>query len=179
MAEIATIARPYAEAAFRVASGRKALGEWLDGLQLLAGLVADPRLAAALDDPKHGRGEKQKLVASLLAGKAAGDVARLADLLVENGRLSAIASELAHQFELLKLEAESTVDAHVTSAYTLSDAEAKDLTVLLESRYGRKVNVTSTIDPDLIGGVRIAVGDEVIDASVRGRLASMALTLQR
>ncbi|MBU3694520.1 MAG: F0F1 ATP synthase subunit delta [Rhodocyclaceae bacterium] len=179
MAEIATLARPYAEAAFRVASGRKALGEWLDGLQLLAGLVNDPRLKAALDDPKQGRGEKQKLVAALLAGKTADDVARLADLLVENGRLSAIAGELARQFELLKLEAESTVDAHVVSAYALSDAEARDLTALLESRYGRKVNVTSTIDPELIGGVRIAVGDEVIDASVRGRLASMALTLQR
>jgi len=179
MAEIATIARPYAEAAFRVASGRKALGEWLDGLHLLAGLVADPRLAAALDDPKQARSGKQKLVAALLAGKAADDIARLADLLVENGRLSAIAGEVAHQFEQLKLEAEATLDAHVTSAFKLSAPETQSLTAMLESRYQRKVNVTSTIDPDLIGGVRIAVGDEVIDASVRGRLASMALTLQR
>lgn len=179
MAEIATIARPYAEAAFRVANGRKALGEWLDGVQLLAALVADPRLGSALDDPKRSKADKQRLVAALLAGKVADDIARLADLLIENGRLSAIAGELAHQFEQLKLEAEATVDAHVASAYALSDQETGDLKSLLESRYGRKVNVSSTIDPDLIGGVRIAVGDEVIDASVRGRLASMALTLQR
>lgn len=179
MAEIATIARPYAEAAFRVASGRKALSAWLEGVQLLAGLVADPRLRSALDDPKRSKADKQRLVAALLAGKAAEDVGRLADLLIENGRLSAVATELAHQFERLKLEAEATVDAHVASAYALSAEETGDLKALLESRYGRKVNVTSTIDPDLIGGVRIAVGDEVIDASVRGRLASMALTLQR
>ncbi len=179
MAEIATIARPYAEAAFRVANGRKALGEWLEGLQLLAGLVADARLRAALDDPERGRDEKQKLVASLLQGQTAADVIRLADLLVENGRLSAIAGELAGQFERLKLEAEATLEACVASAFPLSAEESQDLTTLLESRYQRKVNVTSTIDPELIGGVRIAVGDEVIDASVRGRLASMALTLQR
>jgi F-type H+-transporting ATPase subunit delta len=179
MAEIATIARPYAEAAFRVASGRKALGEWLEGLHLLADLVADRRLRSALDDPKRSKADKQKLVAALLAGKAGEELGRLADLLIENGRLSAVAIELAHQFEQLKLEAEATVDAHVASAYALSDKEAGELKALLESRYGRKVNVTSTIDPDLIGGVRIAVGDEVIDASVRGRLASMALTLQR
>ncbi len=179
MAEIATIARPYAEAAFRVAAGRKALGEWLDGLQLLAGLVADPALKAALDDPNRGKADKQKLVAAVLQGKAADDIVRLADLLVENGRLTAIAAEMASQFEQLKLEAESTLDAHVTSAFKLSAQETKDLTAMLESRYQRKVNVTSTIDQDLIGGVRIAVGDEVIDASVRGRLASMALTLQR
>ncbi len=179
MAEIATIARPYAEAAFRVAAGRKALGEWLDGLQLLAGLVADPQLKSALDDPKRGKADKQKLVASLLQGKAADDIARLADLLVENGRIGAIAGELAQQFEQLKLEAEATLDAHVVSAFKLSDKETKDLTAMLETRYQRKVNVSSTIDPELIGGVRIAVGDEVIDASVRGRLASMALTLQR
>ncbi len=179
MAEIATIARPYAEAAFRIAAGRKALGEWLDGLQLLAGLVADAQLKAALDDPKRGKADKQKLVASLLQGKAADDIARMADLLVENGRLSAVAAELARQFELLKLEAESTLEAHVASAFKLSAQETKDLKAMLESRYQRTVNVTSTIDPELIGGVRIAVGDEVIDASVRGRLASMALTLQR
>jgi len=179
MAEIATIARPYAEAAFRIAAGRKALGEWLDGVQLLAGLVADPALKAALDDPKRGRAEKQRLVAALLQGKAADDIARLADMLVENGRLTAIAAEVASQFERLKLEAESTLDAHVASAFKLSAQETKDLKAMLESRYQRAVNVTSTIDPELIGGVRIAVGDEVIDASVRGRLASMALTLQR
>jgi len=179
MAETATLARPYAEAAFRVASERGALGEWLEGVQLLAGLVADPRLRAAIDDPKQGRGEKQKLLAELLGGKVANDVVRLADLLVENGRLGAVAAELALQFEQLKLQAESTLDANVASAYALSDEETKDLTALLEARYQRKVNVSSTIDPELIGGVRIAVGDEVIDASVRGRLAAMALTLQR
>lgn len=179
MAEIATLARPYAEAAFRVAAGHKALGEWLEGLQLVAALVAEPQLKAALDDPKRDKSDKQKLLASLLQGKAPEGLLRLADLLVENGRIGFVSAELASQFEALKLAAESAVDAHVASAFKLSAEETKALTSLLELRYQRKVNVTSTIDPDLIGGVRIAVGDEVIDASVRGRLASMALTLQR
>ena len=179
MAEIATIARPYAEAAFRVAAGRKALGEWLEGLQLLAGLVADPRVRSVLDDPNRGKADKQGLLVSLLKGNAADDVMRLTDLLIENGRLVAIATELVSQFEQLKLQAESTLDAHVASAYPLSGDETQALTAMLEARYQRKVNVSSTTDSELIGGVRIAVGDEVIDASVRGRLASMALTLQR
>lgn len=179
MAEIATIARPYAEAAFRVAESRKALGEWLEGLKLLAALVSEPQLQSALDDPKLDKSDKQKLVAALLTGKVSDEVVRLADLLTENGRLSAIASELATQYEQLKLAAESTLEAAVTSAFALSDAEAASLTGLLESRFKRKVNVSSSVDPELIGGVRIAVGDEVIDASIRGRLASMALTLQR
>jgi F-type H+-transporting ATPase subunit delta len=179
MAEIATLARPYAEAAFRVASDHNLLGEWLDGLRLVAALVAEPRLRAALDDPKRDKADKQQLVDSLLHGKVSEGVARLTDLLVENGRLGAIADEVASQFEALKLAAEATVDAHVASAFELSAQETENLTAMLESRYQRKVNVNCTINPDLIGGVRIAVGDEVIDASVRGRLASMALSLQR
>ena len=179
MAEIATIARPYAEAAYRVAQGKKALAEWLDSLQLLAALVDDSRLRALLDDPKRSKADKQAALASLMADKASAEVQRLVDLLVENGRISAISGELAHQFEQLKLEAESSVDAFVSSAFKLTAAETKSLQAMLESRYGRKVNVSSTVDASLIGGVRIAVGDEVIDASVQGRLASMALTLQR
>lgn len=179
MAEIATIARPYAEAAFRVAQGKKALAEWLDSLQLLAALVDDSRLQTLLDDPKRSKADKQAALASLMADKASAEVQRLVDLLVENGRISAISGELAHQFEQLKLEAESSVDAFVSSAFKLTAAETKSLQAMLESRYGRKVNVSSTVDASLIGGVRIAVGDEVIDASVQGRLASMALTLQR
>jgi ATP synthase F1 delta subunit len=141
--------------------------------------VDDSRLRALLDDPKRSKADKQAALASLMADKASAEVQRLVDLLVENGRISAISGELAHQFEQLKLEAESSVDAFVSSAFKLTAAETKSLQAMLESRYGRKVNVSSTVDASLIGGVRIAVGDEVIDASVQGRLASMALTLQR
>ncbi len=178
MAETATIARPYAEAAFQVASGKKALGAWLDALQLLAALVADDRVRRLISDPKRSVADKQAAIAGLL-GEQSVEVRRLVDLLVENGRLVAVASELALQFEQLKLAAEASVDARVTSAFPLSKQEAAELVAMLESRYERKVKLESTVDPSLIGGVRIAVGDEVIDASVQGRLASMALTLQR
>lgn len=178
MAEIATIARPYAEAAFRVASGEKALGKWLEALQLLGGLVEDERMRALLSDPKRDRADKQKALATLMKGHSGETVQRLVDLLIENGRI-VIAPELARQFEALKLEAESSVEAFVSSAFPLAKKEVEDLQAMLEGRYKRKVHVTPTVDPALIGGVRIAVGDEVIDASVHGQLAAMALTLQR
>ena len=98
-------------------------------------------------------------------------------MLVANKRL-ALLPEIARQFEQLKLEAEQSVDADIVSAYPLSDAQVADIGTQLQKRFGRQVRAQVTVDPDLMGGVRITVGDVVIDASVRGKLHAMAVELK-
>jgi F-type H+-transporting ATPase subunit delta len=97
-------------------------------------------------------------------------------VLAENERLSAL-SEISAMYESLRNDAEKVVSAEVTSAYPMSEAQINDVTAVLEKKHGKKVKVSVVVDPALIGGVSIAIGDEVMDASVRGKLSRMASAL--
>ena len=178
MAELATIARPYAEAVFRLAKQGNALPAWSDALNLIATVYQDPQMQAVTANPKVTSADVERLMLAI-CGERIDDVARnLIQLLVHNRRLSVLA-EIRELFEQLKLEDEGKLDAKISSAFPMEDAQRNQVVNLLSSRFKRKINAIVTVDPDLIGGIKVEVGDKVWDASVRGRLQTMAATLSK
>ncbi len=175
MAEMRTIARPYAEAAFGIAQEEKSLAHWSESLAGLAQVAASPEIAELIGNPAVPSGKLVELMASALPSISKSERDMLA-LMAENERISAL-PEVSHMFEALRNQAESVLFAEVTSAFPMNDAQVAELTKLLEQKHGKKVKVSVTVDPELIGGVSIAIGDEVFDASVRGKLARMATAL--
>ncbi len=176
MAENLTVARPYAEAAFKLARDAHALGVWAQALKRLAAVAGNASIREVLGDP---RVTTDKLVS--IFAKAAGDLnhdqQNFVQVLAENERL-AVLPEILDLYTVLKNEAEGVRQAVVSSAFPIDAATLARLVADLEARFKGRVEATVQIDPDLIGGVKIAIGDEVIDASVRGKLAAMASALQ-
>ena len=172
MAEPSTIARPYAEAVFKLADAASALPKWSEMLAALAAVAADARVHAAIGDPDLSDAKIAGLFISILAGKLNGDAENLVRVLAENGRLELL-PEIRSQYEALKNEREGVVEAEVQSAFDLSQAQVKDLVARLENKTGRKVRVRVTLDKELIGGVRVVLGDKVIDGSARAQLGAL------
>jgi len=178
MAELATIARPYAEAVFRLAKQGNALPAWSDALNLIAMVYKDPQMQAAMANPEVTPSDIERLLLAI-CGERIDEVARnLIELLVHNRRLPVLA-EIRESFEQLKLEDEGKVDAKISSAFPMEDTQRDQVVNMLSSQFKRKINATVTVDPELIGGIKVEVGDKVWDASVRGRLQTMAATLTK
>jgi len=177
MAEVITVARPYADAVFALADSTSALGKWSQTLAVMAAVAANPDIAAATADPKL----TSEQVYGLFAG-ACGDLPvegqNLLRALIENDRIAAL-PEIHESFEELKNEREGIVDAVITSAYPLDRGQLAEIIAVLENRFQRTVRPQVETDANLIGGVRMQVGDEVIDGSVRGKLAGMAAALMK
>ncbi|WP_341646564.1 F0F1 ATP synthase subunit delta [Thauera sp. SDU_THAU2] len=176
MAENVTIARPYADAAFELARGAGALGPWSEALDRLAALAADPDMRACIADPNLSADQLVQLVLDV-AGTLSAEQQNFVRVLVDNERLQLL-PEIRDLFVALKNEHEGVLEAEIASAFPLDDATLASLKSDLEARFKARLNIQVHIDPALIGGVRIAVGDEVIDASVRGKLANMAAALK-
>ena len=177
MAEPSTVARPYAEAAFRLADEANALGRWSEMLAALALIAQDDRVRTAIGDPKLSDAQVAGLFISILAGRLNAEAENLVRVLAANGRLELL-PEIRAQFEALKNEREGVIEAQVQSAFELSDAQARDLVQRLEKKTGRKVKATIEIDKDLIAGVRVVLGDKVIDGSARAQLAALDTALK-
>ena len=177
MAEPSTIARPYAEAAFRLADAQGTLAEWSAALANLAAVAADARVKAAVGDPNLPAAKVAGLFISILAGKLAGETENFVRVLAGNGRLDVLA-EIRTQYEVLKNEREGTVEAEVYTAFEMNAAQVADLVQRLEKRTGRKVRTKVLIDKNLIGGVKIVVGDKVIDGSARAQLGALEAALK-
>ena len=177
MAELVTIARPYAEAVFRLAKEQGKLAAWSDNLGTLAAIAADAAVAAAIGNPNLNAAQKAELLTSLLGGTVDGDLANTIRVLAANERLCVL-PEIASFFEGLKAAEEGVKDAVIFSAFPLDDAQQQKLLSDLESRFKSKLRPAIKLDPELIGGVRVEVGDQVLDASVRGKLAAMATALR-
>lgn len=175
MAELATIARPYAEALFRVAKSGN-LAAWSDLVSEMAQVASHPDVQEFANNPKVSDQQVIETFLSLLKSSVNPEAKNFIAALVENGRLTLL-PEIAEQFHELKNAQEGAADAEITSAFALSDAQVKDLVATLEKRFGRKLNPSVTVDPSLIGGVRVAVGDEVLDTSVRAKLQKMHTAL--
>lgn len=175
MAELRTIARPYAEAAFGIAEQEKSLAHWSESLASLARLASAQEMAELIGNPAVPSDRLVDLMASAVPVISKSERDMLA-LIVENERVAAL-PEVSAMFEELRNQAESTLFAQVTSAFPMSEAQVAELTSLLEQKHGKKVKASVDVDPALIGGVSIAIGDEVFDASVRGKLARMATAL--
>ena len=176
MAENVTLARPYADAAFGLAQGTGALASWLKALDRLAAIVSDPDMQACITDPKLPAAQLAGLILEV-AGEMTAEQRNFVRVLVDNERLQVL-PEIRDLFVVLKNEREGVLEARIASAFPLDDASLASLKADLEARFKARIDATVTLDPELIGGVRIAIGDEVIDASVRGKLASMAATLK-
>ncbi len=174
MAELATIARPYADALFKASAAHLlATSQWLDEL---AAMASDAQLLRFASNPKATSAQLRDLL------KVSGNppVAALADNflheLIENGRLSAL-PEIAAQFRKHMNAQSGASDAVLYSAFAVDAQSLDSVRQTLEKRFGRKLHITVQIQEDLIGGVRIAVGDEVLDTSVKARLEQMKVAL--
>lgn len=177
MAENLTLARPYAEAAFGLARAANALGPWSQSLDLLASLSVDADMQAVVGNPKLRSAAIASFVIDVAGSKLTDEQRNFITVLVENHRFSVL-PEIRDLFVALKDRHEAVCEAHITSAFALDDATLAKLVADLEQKFGGKVRTQVGVDPELIGGVRIAVGDQVIDASVRGKLAAMATALK-
>ena len=177
MAEPTTVARPYAEAAFRLADEGGALGKWSEMLAALAQVAQDDRVRAAIADPNLSDAKAAGLFISILAGRLSGDAENFVRVLAENGRLELL-PEIRSQFEALKNEREGVLEAEVHSAFELTDAQVADLVQRLEKKTGRKVRAKIEVQKDLIAGVRIVLGDKVIDGSARAQLGALETALK-
>lgn len=177
MAEPSTIARPYAEAAFRLADAAGALARWSEMLVALAQVARDERVRATVGDPNVSDAKVAGLFISILAGKLTGEAENFVRVLAGNGRLELL-PEIRGQFEALKNEREGVVEAEVQSAFELSDAQVADLVQRLEKKTGRKVRARVSVDRELIGGVKVVLGDKVIDGSARAQLGALETALK-
>ena len=177
MAELTTIARPYAQAAFALAHEGNALSAWSSMLRFASAVVADPAMARSLDNPKFTAGDKESLILSVCGDKLDAMGRRFVKVLVEADRV-AVLPQVAVLFDELKNDAEGVATARIDSAFPLTDAQVADLKDALEKRFGKTIEATVNVDPELVGGARITVGDTVIDASVQAQLQSMASQLR-
>lgn len=177
MAEVSTIVRPYAVAAFKLAKEKNALAQWSEMLGFAAAVAADPRVQAYIDNPETTSVELEKTFLAVTGDKLSEAGQNMIRLLVEYGRLHLL-PEVAAAFEELKAQDEGVLEAEITAATNPTDAEVKALVKRLESKFGKKIEANVKVDPEIIGGVKIIVGDTVIDASVRGQLQELAYTLK-
>lgn len=175
MAELATVARPYAEALFRVAKEGD-LTAWSELVSEMAQAGDHPDVKALAQNPNVSDVQVGDTFMALLKSPVTAQAKNFIQMLVENGRISLL-PEIGAQFHALKNACEGAADAEISSAFPISDAQVAELVGSLEKKFGRKLNPSVTVDAALIGGVRVVVGDQVLDTSVRAKLQKMQLAL--
>jgi F-type H+-transporting ATPase subunit delta len=175
MAELATVARPYAEALFK-AAGVADQAALAAQVQALADVAADPQLRQFADSPKVSAAQVQELITAVVKTPVSAPAQNLLRLVIDNGRLAAL-PEIATQFHSLVNASSGISDAIIHSAYPIEPTQLDGVVAALEKRFARKLNPTVVVEPELIGGIRVVVGDEVLDTSVRARLEQMRVAL--
>ena len=176
MAELTTIARPYAEAAFKLALEDDGLEHWSDMLNVIEAVVRNDDVASRIGDPNVDEHALESLILGTLGDRLDGAGRNFVQVLVQNGRLELV-PQIRALYDDLKRAHEGVVEAKIISALPVADEQVRPLLAALEKKYGRKVSAQVEVDPELIGGARIVVGDKVIDATVRGRLEATAAAL--
>ena len=171
--EYSSIARPYAEAVFGHAVERDNLDTWSEMLEFMAAAVADKTLAAIITNPSVNSSDLAKLLLEIGGGRLNDESANLIKLLVQNKRLMVL-PEIASQFEALKNQKQGVVDVVITSAFEMKPAQEKLVKEALEKKISSTVTITNIVDSDLIGGIHIKVGDDVIDGTIKGQLHKLA-----
>jgi F-type H+-transporting ATPase subunit delta len=173
MAELNTLARPYARAAFEFADQADKLQLWSQSLGMLAAVVNEPKIQALLTNPALTAEAKAESLIELCADEADDQLKNFISVLAENKRLVLLPTILG-QYETLKAEREKSVEVHIASAYELSEEQIANLKKALTDRLKREVVLQTETDNKLLGGAYIQANDMVIDASLRGRLAKLA-----
>ena len=177
MAELTTLARPYAKAAFEYAQNQKQLTQWSAMLALCVAVSVDETVQQILKAPRLTGEKKANTFVEVCGDKLDAKVQNFIHVLAENDRLLLL-PEIADLFELFKAEQEKSVDVEVTSAFALNNEQKDKLAKVLSARLSREVRLHATEDASLIGGVVIRAGDLVIDGSVRGKIAKLAEALK-
>ncbi len=172
MIETATIARPYAQAAFEQASEEDQLPRWSEVLQTLSQIVSDKTMRQVIHDPRISNERLTQLIMGIIGDKLTKTTSNFIRILVDAGRLT-VATKIFEQFEEKRSIAEGKVEVHVLSAYPLSDDQKSKITQVMSKRLGKNVHVVSEVDQSLIGGAIIRAGDSVIDTSIKGRLQDL------
>jgi len=176
VAERATIARPYAKAAFQYAQDAKAFADWTQGLKAAADIVADPRVAALTKSPQTSQDDLVSIISDVAGAKLKPGMQNFVRVLAENHRLLLL-PEIAGHYEALRSDVENTIDVEVISAVALNSAQADKLSQALSARLKRKVRMQNSVDATLLGGAVVRAGDLVIDGSLKGRLQRLATEL--
>lgn len=177
MAELVTVARPYAKAAFKFAAEAKAFAEWSAMLGFAAAVMSDKAVAKALDNPQLTADKKAELLIKICGDKLNAPGKQFIHQVAQNKRLQAL-PQISVLFEKLLAEQQRKQDVQVTSAYPLSALEQQSLGRALAKKLGKEINLQSDVDKTLIGGVIIRAGDTVIDNSVRGKLQQLSHALK-
>jgi len=176
-AELSTISRPYARAAFAYALDQAdGLAHWAKMLQLLAAVLNEPVVTDALDNPLLTTDAEMALLVDIMGDDLSEDGSNFVGVLAENNRL-ALLPTISEQFELLKSNHEKTLDVMVTSAFEVSSEDQEKLAGALREKLQRDINIDTSVDKALIGGVVIKTEDTVIDDSVKGRLDRLSHAL--
>jgi len=178
MAEAVTIARPYAEAVFGLAEKAGAFAKWLNMLATMARVAAHPDMRGCISNPNLGAKQLYDLFIELCREDFPVDARNFVRVLIANDRL-ALLPQIHEQFIELKNGLEGVVEAEIRTAFPLDNAQVNGLVADISRRLKRRVQPHVTVDKELIGGVRITTGDEVIDCSVRGKLDEMAAALKK
>jgi F-type H+-transporting ATPase subunit delta len=174
MAEIATIARPYAEALFKASGAQPA--ELAAQVQAMADVAGDAQLRSFADNPKVDDEQVFELITAVVKGALSDAAKNLLRTVIANGRIAAL-PEIASQFHALVNASSGVSDATVYSAFDIAPAQLAEVVSALEARFKRKLNASVVLEPELIGGIRVVVGDEVLDTSVKARLEQMRVAL--
>ena len=175
MAELATLARPYAEALFQVAE-KGDLAKASAELDAVAAVAANAQLRQFADAPKADAAQVFDILTSVAGTPLSDATKNLLRTVIDNGRLVAL-PEIAAQFRILVNAKTGVSDATIYSAFPIEGAALADVVATLEKRFGRKLKASVQVTPDLIGGIRVVVGDEVLDTSVKARLEQMKVAL--
>ena len=176
MAEPTTIARPYAEAVFKLAEQNGTLDQWSQALASMAAFAGHLEVVTLLGDPNLTDAQRVKLLFDVTGASVSNEVRNFVQVLAENGRL-VLLPEIQKRFEEYKNDVQGVVDAYIDSAFPVEDTQLQTLVGDLERRFKRRINPHVNVDSSLIGGVKVVVGDTVIDGSIRGRLAGMSAAL--
>ena len=175
MAELATLARPYAEALFQVAA-KGDLKQAAQQIDALSAVAANTQLLRFAGDPKATAAQIFDVITSVVNVPLSAEAKNLLRTVIDNGRLEAL-PEIAAQFHVLANASAGVSDATLYSAFPITPTQLADVVASLEKRFGRKLNATVQVQPELIGGIRVVVGDEVLDTSIQARLDQMKAAL--
>ena len=173
MAELATLARPYAEAAFALARESGALPKWADTIDLLAAVASDAKVSAAVDNPKLSAEQKRSLFATVMGDKLDVTTTSFVNVLLEADRVKLL-PQINEHFQALKRNNDNVARATIVSAFPLTQQQRDELKGALAKRYSRQIETVEEVDASLLGGAKVIVGDQVIDRTVIGQLNKMS-----
>ena len=177
MAEAVTVARPYAEAVFKLAVSKNALTEWSGMLQDAAEISQEDQVKELVGNPVVSTKQLGELLLEIGKNRFNQEGRNFLMMLAENSRVS-ILPQISQLFEQLKAQHEGVLEANIVSAFQMNDRQIKKLIADLEHKFKRKIVARVQVDPELIGGVKVEIGDEIFDASIRGKLEAMANALK-